>query len=229
AAAAASGGPHKVTIWWPSQSGGGGCGGEVSGGGGAHHVTSPAVGAEIVRHPVRVLSMDWSPPLVGQRSAAAGGGSGHGSNPGSAHGGANGPGTAASAAAATAAPPHSQHLAAAPAAPSTAPALMTLGSDWVIRIYVEVVMQNMLPPDIAASTAAAGGPPLSMSQFCLTLVIEPPGLSLTPSSRPGMRACWARPLLGGGGSDVATAAVATAAEVATGRDVSAPPIASGGE
>lgn len=33
-----------------------------------------------------------------------------------------------------------------------------------------------------------------MSQFLLTLVIEPPSLSLLPSARPGLRACWARPL-----------------------------------
>ncbi|KXZ50483.1 hypothetical protein GPECTOR_16g658 [Gonium pectorale] len=72
---------------------------------------------------------------------------------------------------------------------------MTLGADWVIRIYVEVVMQNMLPPELAASA-----PGLSMSQFCLTLVIEPPGLNLTPQSRPGMRVCWARPLGTGGGA-----------------------------
>ncbi|GIL64635.1 hypothetical protein Vafri_18526, partial [Volvox africanus] len=128
AVAAASSGPHKVTIWWPSQPGSGGRGSDASGGGGAQHGTSPAVGAEIVRHPVRVLSMDWSPPLVGLRSAAtgAGGGSGHGSNPGSAHRGANAPASLASATGAAATSAHSQYLAAAPMAPSTAPALMTL-------------------------------------------------------------------------------------------------------
>ncbi|EFJ47769.1 hypothetical protein VOLCADRAFT_117790 [Volvox carteri f. nagariensis] len=94
AVAAASGGPHKVTIWWPSQPSSSGSG----------HLGASAVGAEIIRHPVRVLSLDWSPPL-----------------------------------------------------------------------------------------------------FCLTLVIEPPGLSLTPFSRPGMRVCWARPM-----ADIGVAAAVAA-------------------
>ncbi|GFR41683.1 hypothetical protein Agub_g2429, partial [Astrephomene gubernaculifera] len=111
----------------------------------------------------------------------------------------------AAAAAATAAAAVSAQLAAPPPAPSTAPALMTLGADWVIRIYVEVVMRNMLPPELAASAAG-----LSMSQFCLTLVIEPPSLNLLPSSRPGMRACWAKPLGSSSGGGEGTAAVTTA-------------------
>ena len=62
-------------------------------------------------------------------------------------------------------------------------------------------MQNMLPPDLAAAAPAGAA---TMSQFCLTLVIEPPAwgpglnLALAPSARPGMRVCWARPLGGGG-------------------------------
>jgi hypothetical protein len=98
---------------------------------------------------------------------------------------------------------------------------MTVGVDGIIRIFVEVVMADIAPtlPLAAASSsssnaaatgkAAAGAsaapgspaakqPPAAaaaMSQFCLTLVIEPPGLGPQVSGvRPGLLASWAKPL-----------------------------------
>lgn len=52
-------------------------------------------------------------------------------------------------------------------------------------------MQNLFP-----TSSAAAGPPagMSMSQYCLTLVIEPPVQGLSPGLLPGLRACWAKPL-----------------------------------
>ncbi|KAG2488583.1 hypothetical protein HYH03_012902 [Edaphochlamys debaryana] len=222
------GGPHKVTIWWPAppDGGGGGGGGGAArrgSGAGASGGDASAVGAEVVRHPVRVLSLEWSPPLAGSRSSAAAPASGSAEAAAPAAppasipvGGPPGSAAAAIAASAAAAAASAAALAAPPPAASTAPALMTLGADWVIRIYIEVVMQNMLPPELAASASG-----MSMSQFCLTLVIEPPALNLTPFSRPGMRACWARPLgsgtkdggsvAGGGGAGGGAGAAASAA------------------
>ena len=51
-------------------------------------------------------------------------------------------------------------------------------------------MQNLFP------TSSTSGPPagMSMSQYCLTLVIEPPVQGLSPGLLPGLRACWAKPL-----------------------------------
>ena len=48
--------------------------------------------------------------------------------------------------------------------------LPQVGADWSVRIYVEVVMHDLFPG------GGAGGTPggMSMSQYCLTLVIEPP-------------------------------------------------------
>ncbi len=202
AAAGGGGGPHKVTIWWPSSPGA--APGQGPGASGSqHHVQQElfSVGAEVVRHPVRVLSLEWSPPLAGggarpTREAPSPGGPG-GSAPLAAAAGKAGAAGASAAGPGAGPTPPSSALAAAPPTPSMAPALMTLGADWVIRIYVEVVMQNM------GAAGAAGQPNTSINQFCLTLVIEPPGLTLAPSSRPGMRACWARPL---GGAGVAGAA-----------------------
>lgn len=64
---------------------------------------------------------------------------------------------------------------------------MTVGVDWVIRIWVEVVMvyPNAREPGAAAET---------MSQFCLTLVIDDHvrALQATHLARPGMIAGWAQ-------------------------------------
>jgi len=120
-------------------------------------------------------------------------------------------------------------------APDGQPALMTVGTDGIIRIFVEVVMADIVatppsstssstststsktaapagavagpasPPKAAAAAAAAATSAAavaaakssnSMSQFCLTLVIEPPP-GLAPQAlaqKPGLMACWAQPL-----------------------------------
>lgn len=160
------------------------------------------VGAEMIRHPVRVVQMQWSPPLFSAAPPRIPSGPGV-VNPAS---GSSTPTAARSIHASRAttgaaqSAPHgtadalsasgvAESAALAPRPPT--PALMTLGTDWVIRIWVEVVMRNMLPVELAGSMP--GGVESSLSQFCLTLVIEPPSQALTAGVLPGMRACWAQP------------------------------------
>ncbi len=93
------------------------------------------------------------------------------------------------AAAASASPP-AKPAAAPPAPPPPAPqlALMTVGADWVVRIWVEVLMKDLLPLHLTQAAndpfaAPAAAAALSMSQFCLALVVEPPS-ALVPGLVP---------------------------------------------
>ena len=143
-----------------------------------HTAAQSSVGAEVIRHPVKVLSMQWSPAL------------------------ALAPAPPAAAAAVVATVPAASSSTAqrpqpppqAPPAPDPSPglALMTVGADWSVRIYVEVVMRDLFP---AAGPGGNTAPGSTMSQYCLTLVIEPPVQGLSPGLLPGLRACWAKPLL----------------------------------
>lgn len=170
---------HRVIVWWPKpitkepgKAGGAHAGGMGSGGGEGSGGHKFSIGAEVIRHPVRVVSLQWSPPLGTEAvpgpaadGPEASGGSGAGS---------------AAAGAGAASPPGL--------------ALMTVGADWAIRIFVEVQMRDLLPAGMGPGMGAAAVAALSMSQFCLALVIEPPLPSLTPHAYPGLRAAWARPL-----------------------------------
>jgi hypothetical protein len=173
-----------------------------------------SIGVEVIRHPARVISLQWSPPLssgppANTSSNSTPGQSGPststtGSTPAlqsSTSGPPGGTGGTAAGAGGTATP------AAVPTPKRNSLALMTVGADWVIRVWVEVVMSDLLPASLLNQTPAPGGNPagaaaaaaaaaaaLSMSQFCLALVIEPPLPSLKLGVRPGLRAAWARPL-----------------------------------
>ncbi|MEW5313195.1 MAG: hypothetical protein WDW38_004781 [Sanguina aurantia] len=167
---------------------------------------SGPVGSEVIRHPVKVMSMQWSPALHGRGGAS----------PTS----APAPSSSSSAATASAGPARARHGPAAMggaqgsgAAPSTpvpsaatgavddategGSALLTVGSDWVIRIWVEVFMRDLVRSE-SAPVLSGSPPPASVgtsSTFCLTLVIDPPMPGLLVGALPGLRACWARPLL----------------------------------
>lgn len=172
---------RRVSIWWPSD--------ETA----AAKPASPEskgqrpaanIGAEALRHPVRVLQLQWSPDLPTAESAPRSRRSHESSSGGGSSGGADGDGNSASTSSAAAAtaiqapqpPPAASH-----------PALMTVGADWVIRIWVEVVM--VYP---TSNEHQQGDEPCpSMSQFCLTLVIEPPSLQASHLARPGLLATWA--------------------------------------
>ncbi|KAF5837390.1 hypothetical protein DUNSADRAFT_4438 [Dunaliella salina] len=162
---------HRVLIWWPKldatdepqqqqqRQGSKDC--------------THSIGAEIIRHPVQVMAMQWSPLLPDP------GGSQPSSTRPLDHGKSSG-GCARG----------NEQL-----------ALMTVGVDRLIRVWVEVRMQDLLPahlmrppppprghPNIAlsaedAAAAAAAAAALSLSQFCLALVIEPPYPSAAPLSR----------------------------------------------
>ncbi len=175
---------HRVTIWWPQTPAPKPT--EVLGAkkqdkpvSALPSVNQPAshVGAEVIRHPVKVLSIQWSPALASAPPPTLPPADAHPPPP--PHGKKQQP-TASTAA-------HEPH-AADPAGPSLA--LMTVGADWAVRIFVEVVMRDLFP---RGGTAA--GPGLSMSQYCLTLVIEAPVPGgVAPGAHPGLRACWAQPL-----------------------------------
>ncbi|KAG1665197.1 hypothetical protein FOA52_002598 [Chlamydomonas sp. UWO 241] len=167
---------HKVIIWWPPKQGA--AAGAAAAPGSA---AGSSVGAEVVRHPVRVLSMQWSPalaapcqPAVTATPAAAAA---------TAAGGAGG--------SVSGVPPPP----ADPSPPGPSLALMTVGADFAIRIWVEVVMRDMFPAKGGVDGASGG----SMAQFCLTLVIDPPFDGLSPGISPGLRAAWAFPLPHAGG------------------------------
>jgi hypothetical protein len=215
--------PQRVVVWWPSR-------GDKDG--------QYEVGAEVIRHPVKTVHLEWSPAL----GREGGGGSGaERQSPGGS------PSAAAAAAAAGAAAadqqlehqqPQSPAAAAAAAAsrgpeadPPRArhPALMTVGSDGVIRVFVEVVMADIddmmsqaaaaaaaangssgggaLSPtkQAAAAAAATAAPARVLSQFCLTLAVEPPpGHGIAPGALPGLTATWARPMAAGRGGTTTT-------------------------
>ncbi|KAF6256374.1 hypothetical protein COO60DRAFT_115252 [Scenedesmus sp. NREL 46B-D3] len=205
---------QRVIVWWPTAD--------------AKATEGCRVGAEVIRHPVKALHIQWSPPLALPSGS-----------------GASSCGTAPLPGAPAAAPAAAESTAGEGAAGSSSStagsgvscssgtaagevqsqgqaALMTVGADGIIRVFVEVVMADIaptLPPaapsssSAAASTgkgtaagsaaAAPGSPAVNpaaaaaavMSQFCLTLVIEPPGLGPQVSGvRPGLLASWARPL-----------------------------------
>lgn len=182
--------PKRVLIWWPSFNAA---------------TNSFAVGAEVIRHPVPALSLEWSPVLSSAVELALPGspraalGSPKAASPAAPWGSPKaGTGGGSGEAGAAVAAPHASH-----------PALMTLGADWVIRIWVEVVMADITPgppasPAPGSQSEAAASPggragtpppaPQSMSQFCLTLVIEPPAPALHAGLLPGMQVSWARPL-----------------------------------
>ncbi|GAX73065.1 hypothetical protein CEUSTIGMA_g518.t1 [Chlamydomonas eustigma] len=177
---------HRVTIWWPQQDTSSQAAAKSAAGsapnssnqtlssavkGVAPSTSSCHVGAESIRHPVKVLSLQWSPALASHPTLTP-------------------PSTSLTLPVETM--QGSQAAAAAlPAPVSRSLALLTVGQDWCIRIWVEVIMRDLFPG--ATGTSAPG---VSMSQYCLTLVIEPPVQGLTPGLLPGLRACWARPLPG---------------------------------
>jgi hypothetical protein len=210
---------QRVIIWWPTAD--------------SKAAAGYGVGAEVIRHPVRALHIQWSPPLAlpsGASSSSSNGAVAVGSSSNAAVAAAaaassaveTAAGVSSSSAAGTGASSSSNDAATTDSEPSQGqPALMTVGVDGIIRIFVEVVMADIaptLPPAAASSsTAAAAGkaaagltaapgspaakPPAAaaaaaaMSQFCLTLVIEPPGLGPQVSGvRPGLLASWAKPL-----------------------------------
>eukprot|EP00798_Chlamydomonas_sp_ICE-L_P019175 gene19175-25785_t len=188
---------HKVIIWWPKEEehppptegegvdGGNKASGEAAGVLALDRATScypgwrpvASTGTEAICHPVKVLSPEATSCYPGWRPVASTGAEAIRHpvkvlslewsptlSPGGAACGTDPAGGTAS---------------------SSSPAslaLMTVGADWVIRIWVEVVMRDLFP---GSKTAPAG---LTTSQFCLTLVIEPPNLGLVPESLPGLRA-----------------------------------------
>ena len=209
--------PQRVIIWWPSLN---------------PKTQQHTVSAEVIRHPVRVTSMQWSPDLHdgGSFAGALSSINPH-QEPSSSSSSSNQQNSKGSGSSSNTSPTK----AAAAGAVATAkqachPALMTVGIDGVVRIYVEVVLADLtsgLPtppppstPGPSTSTssssksppkhptsplkpkdatpvppaAAAAGPSQTLSQFCLTLVIEPPLLGLNPGSWPGMTASWVRPM-----------------------------------
>jgi hypothetical protein len=193
-ATAGSESAQRLLVWWPSLHPGTG---------------KVCIGAEVIRHPVRLQHMEWGPALEPAAPpvvppAAAGSPTRH-ESPLKAFARSLSP-TKHSAVPAPAPqyPPGADPSSGAGAAGAGAgaggalpeapqqPALMTLGADWVIRIWVEVVMSNMS----AASPSQPSKPSQPMSQFCLSLVIEPPSLAISHAIRPGMAACWARHLNG---------------------------------
>jgi hypothetical protein len=176
---------QRLLVWWPL----------------LHPRTGKVtIGAEVIRHPVRLQHMEWGPALEPAAPPVV---------PPAAAGSPTRPESSFKAFARSLSPAKQQRgspAASAPASPAAAggegegaapeappapqhPALMTLGADWVIRIWVEVVMANM-------SAASASQPSQPMSQFCLSLVIEPPSLAISHAIRPGMAASWARHLNG---------------------------------
>ncbi len=182
----------------------------------------------MIRHPCKVLAMQWSPPLW-QGSMSRSNSSndlthmahtGHGtrSNPGYTPTSAY---RAASLSTATQQPQQPQQPAVDhhlhEAGDNVQLALMTVGADWVVRIWVEVKMKDLLPAHLTAAAAdpvaaAAAAAALSMSQFCLALVIDPPvppppppppgaagaavagGALAGTCAGGGLRAAWARPM-----------------------------------
>lgn len=226
--------PQRVVVWWPSRGGAG----------------EFVVGAEVIRHPVRAVHLEWSPALGREGGAAAGGDYGRGQQQ------AREAGPVAAGEQQADEPPSARH-----------PALMTVGADGVIRVWVEVVMADMdddvLPPHASPGAgaspakqaaqqgsssppkrtlAAPGSPAVTspaspagaklasrvMSQFCLTLVVEPPaGHGIVPGVLPGMTATWVRqlrdvPLLGNGTAGSTAAAAAAASASATEPNQGAP-------
>lgn len=204
---------HRVIIWWPRQQqpepaapsssaqqqqgekqqpvAGSASTAGAAASSHSHQHASSTVGAEVIRHPVKVLSMQWSPALASIPAARL-----------------SLPPPPAVAQPGTPAP-----VPAVVPDPGLGPslALMTVGADWSVRIWVEVQMRDLFPtatptpgpasgagvgptPAASAAAAAAATAAMSMSQFCLTLVIEPPFHGLDPGVRPGLRACWANPL-----------------------------------
>lgn len=147
-----------------------------------------AVGTEIIRHPVRVVSMQWSTPLLqsGSRSSPIAPASlplapGPSIPPAASPGKPKVPVGRTAVPAAAAPPPP------LPPSPPVQLALLTVGADWVVRVFVEVQLRDLLPAHMTgglgsqqgdALMRAATAQTLSMSQFCLALVVEPPSPAL---------------------------------------------------
>lgn len=164
---------------------------------------SGPVGSEIIRHPVKVMSMQWSPTMHGTGGASSASASAsstssaavtasasparHGATTTGSAKGSSTPGTPAPTAA----------TGVIDDATKGGSALLTVGSDWVIRIWVEVFMRDLVRSE-SAPVLSGSAPPASVgtsSTFCLTLVIDPPMPGLLVGALPGLRACWAQPLL----------------------------------
>lgn len=210
---------QRVIIWWPTYN---------------PKTQEYSVGAEVIRHPVKLVHMEWSPSLRSTAEAHSLPPSA-GSSPSSPTKGidsqkaatasprlsaASGGGTPSSNSSPYAASTSAAAAAAAGTAPcASQPALMTVGVDCVIRMWVEVVLtdigdssrggpssapatsrgttkqQQQQPTTPISAQASEDSTPRTMSQFCLTLVIEPPSHAVVPGVWPGMMATWVRPLL----------------------------------
>ncbi|KAA6424834.1 MAG: hypothetical protein FRX49_05008 [Trebouxia sp. A1-2] len=95
-----------------------------------------------------------------------------------------------------------------PLAANAQPALMTVGYDGMIRIWVEVTLSPSLgapgsPSRLTGpSTPTTPGTPQNLirghqlvgsSQFCMTLVVQPPNSTLIGFQPDSLRACWGLP------------------------------------
>ncbi|KAL0019249.1 hypothetical protein WJX77_001067 [Trebouxia sp. C0004] len=172
--ASACPGSKHVTIWWPE---------EIHQSGdqpaaaaplpkGAEGSAMVAV-AEQLKHPVGVVNAQWSPGSLQHGSSFTG-----------------------------------NDQDGSPLAANAQPALMTVGYDGMIRIWVEVTLSPSLgapgsPSRLTGpSTPTTPGTPQNLvrghqlvgsSQFCMTLVVQPPNGTLIGFQPDSLRACWGMP------------------------------------
>uniref|UniRef100_A0A7S3QTG6 Uncharacterized protein n=1 Tax=Dunaliella tertiolecta TaxID=3047 RepID=A0A7S3QTG6_DUNTE len=162
---------HRVLVWWPKLEATDELQQQQQHG--SNLSCTYSIGAEIIRHPVQVMAMQWSPVLPDPRGSQS----------------------------CSTRPPAHRTSSSGCNRGSEQLTLMTVGADRLIRVWVEVRMQDLLPahlmkppppprghPNVAlsaedAAAAAAAAAALSLSQFCLALVIEPPLPSAAPLSR----------------------------------------------
>ncbi|KAL0048506.1 hypothetical protein WJX82_004799 [Trebouxia sp. C0006] len=172
--ASACPGSKHVTIWWPEEL-------QQSGDQPAAAAPLPkdAEGsamvavAEQLKHPVGVVNAQWSPGSLQHGSSFTG-----------------------------------NDQDGSPLAANAQPALMTVGYDGMIRIWVEVTLSPSLgapgsPSRLTGpSTPTTPGTPQNLirghqlvgsSQFCMTLVVQPPNGTLIGFQPDSLRACWGMP------------------------------------
>lgn len=158
-ASACTAGEKCANIWWP--------GGENPPAPERSVAGVSSARRERLKHTCNVVGLEWCPGVLRKDILAAGLGTGGPNSPGAAGGTAVGPGS---------------ETASTSGGPEDHPALMTLGSDDTVRIWVEMLVVTQPQAALAAPGSPERGKrapspppqPVLDSYFAMTLVIEPP-------------------------------------------------------